>query len=209
MKKALLLILIVTFLTFLQFAGGQEFQLYFAGGINYLFEYGSEDDYAPGENDFPVTPAHTSPWFGLGFSYFFTDALGIEVDGRYYLSSKVTLTDPSDDDTVEYTTGKHLSMTLNLVYRCKRGSLMPYVVIGGGIDKLFAEDKTSTSAYGYEIEFTTPDKTLDPMANIGGGIQYLFRPNAGARVDVRYMIIFAKPERVSSLNLMVGVFIRF
>jgi outer membrane protein W len=209
MKKALLLIFIVTFLTFSLFAGGQECQLYFSGGIDYLFNYGSEDDYAPGENDFPVTPAHTSPCFGLGFSYFFTDALGIEVDGRYYLSSKVTLTDPSDDDTIEYTTGKHLSMTLNLVYRFKKGNLMPYVVLGGGMDQLFAKDKTYTSAYDYEIEFTAPDKKLDPMCNIGGGIQFLFRPNAGARVDIRYMIIFAKPDRIIGLNLMAGVFIRF
>ena len=209
MKKASFLFFIAIFLCSSLLVGKQEIQLSFSGGVNYVFDYGSLDDYAPGENDFPVTPAHASPCFGLGFSYFFTGSLGIEVDGCYYLSSKVTLTDPSDDDTVDYTTGKHLSMTLNFVYRYAVGNFRPFLVIGGGMDKLFTKDKTYTSAYGYEIEFTAPDKSLDPMVNIGGGIQYLFRPNVGARVDVRYMIIFAKPDNVSSLNLMVGVFTRF
>lgn len=209
MKKAYFLVFIAIFFCGSLLAGKQEIQIFFSGGINNVFDYGSLDDYAPGENDFPVTPAHTSPCFGLGFSYFFTGSLGIEVDSLYYLSSKVTLTDPSDDDTVDYTTGKHLSMTLNFVYRYVVGNFRPYLVIGGGMDKLFTKDKTYTSAYGYEIDFTAPDKTLDPMVNIGGGIQYLLRPNVGARLDVRYMIIFAKPDNVSSLNLMAGVFTRF
>ena len=208
MRKVSLLFAVI-FLIFSLFAGAQEFQLAFSGGINHVFEYGSLDDYAPGENDFPVTPAHTSSCFGLGFSYFFTGSLGIEVDGRYFLSSHVTLVDPSDDDTVDYTTGKHLAMTVNFVYRFSKGNFKPYFVLGGGIDKLFTKNTIYTSAYGYEIEFTAPDKTLDPTADIGGGMQYLFRPNIGARLDARYIIIFAKPDNISSLNIMAGAFVKF
>lgn len=209
MKRFLSLIFLFAFLTLSLSAGGQEYDLSLMGGINYVIKYGSEEDYSPGENDFPVTPAHISPCFGSGFSYFFTDVLGIEVDGWYYLGSKVTLTDPSDDDTVEYTTGQHLAMTLNFVYRYKMGNFKPYFIVGGGMDKLFTKGKTYTSAYGYKIEFTAPDKTLDPMANIGGGIRFLFRPNMGVRVDARYIIIFAKPDNISSLNIMAGAFMKF
>lgn len=42
MKKVLLLIFVVTLSTFPLFAGGQEFQFYFSGGIDYSFKYGSE-----------------------------------------------------------------------------------------------------------------------------------------------------------------------
>lgn len=208
MRKASILFMLV-FLNFSLFAKGKELQLSIMGGINYSFEYGSEMDYSPGENDFPITPSHSAPYLGLGLSYFFTGSLGIELDSNYYLGSKVTLADPSDDDTIAYNTGKHFSMTLNFIYRYVVGNFRPFLIIGGGMDKLFTKDKTYTSAYGYEIEFTAPDKTLDPMVNIGGGIQYLFRPNVGARLDARYMIIFARPDSVSSLNLMAGVFIGF
>lgn len=208
MRKVLLLF-ILTFIFFSPFTNGQEFQLSIIGGINHVFEYGSEKDYSPGENDFPITPSHSAPCLGLGLSYFFIDSLGVELDSYYCPGSKVNLTDPSDDDSVAYRTGNHLALTLNLIYRYKMGNFSPYFIVGGGIDKLLAKDQFYTSAHGYEIEFTAPDKTLDLMADIGGGIHYLFRPNAGVMVDIRYMIIFAKPDNVTGMNLMVGAFIRF
>ena len=100
-------------------AHAQNFQFSLFGGINHVFEYGSEDDYILGGNDFPVTPSHSPLTLGASFGYFFTGNLGVELDWRYVMSSKVTLEDPSDQDTVEIDSSKHYSLTLNLIYQFK------------------------------------------------------------------------------------------
>ncbi len=191
-------------------ARGEEsrFQISILGGIDTVSKYGSEADYVLGQNDFPVTPAHKPASFGASIGYF-TGNIGIELDGRYYLSSKVILEDPSDQDTVEINTSKHYSLTLNLFYQLSSGNLRPYLVIGGGVDKFSAKDETYITEYGYEVEFLAPVKTTDSLAQVGGGIHYLLSSNAGVRLDVRYVLIFADPDNVSSVNIMAGAFIRF
>ena len=72
-----------------------------------MLEYGSEDEYVMGENDFPVTPAHTPLGFGADFAYSFTKNIAIALEARYILSSEVALIDPSDQDTVEINTSSH------------------------------------------------------------------------------------------------------
>ncbi|MCK4495523.1 MAG: porin family protein [Candidatus Aminicenantes bacterium] len=187
----------------------QKFQFSLFGGLNHVLEYGSEDDYIFAENDFPVTPAHTPVSFGAGFAGFLTNNIGVELDGRYTLSSKVTLQDPSDEDTIEYDTAKHYTITVSLIYRFLSGKFRPYVVLGGGIDKLLVEDETYTSEYGYEIEFLTPEKTIDPLVSLGGGVQYFFNDNLGVRLDFRYVVIFDDPDNVNNLNVVAGVCLGF
>ena len=209
MRKILLLFFILALLGCFALGGENKFQFSIFGGINNVFKYGSENDYVMGENDFPVTPAHKPASFGASIGYFFTDNIGIELDGRYYLSSKVTLEDSSDQDTVEVDTSRHYSMTLNLFYQLSGGNFRPYLVVGGGFDKLSAKDEEYTSEYGYEIEFIAPEKTTDLLAQVGGGIQYFLSSSAGARLDVRYVLIFDDPDNISSLSIMAGAFIRF
>ena len=186
-----------------------KFQIYIFGGINRVFEYGSENDYVMGENDFPTTPSHTPSSFGASIGYFFADNIGIELDGRLCLSSKITLEDPSDQDTVEIDASKHYSLSLNFIYRLFKGNLRPYLAIGGGFDVLSAEDETYTSEYGYEIEFLVPEKTVDPLIQLGGGIQYFLSSSAGVRLDIRYVLIFDDPDNINSFNIMAGVFLKF
>lgn len=187
----------------------QKFQFSVFGGLNHVLEYGSEEDYVFAENDFPVTPAHTPVSFGAGFAVFLTNNIGVELDGRYTLSSKVTLQDPSDEDKLEYDTAKHYTITLSLIYRFLSGKFRPYVVLGGGIDKLLVEDETYTSEYGYEIEFLTPEKTIDPLVSLGGGVQYFFNDNLGVKVDIRYVVIFDDPDNVNNLIVVAGVCLGF
>lgn len=204
--------LLVTYLSvffFVPRAYGQRFQVSLFGGWNRVFEYGSEDDYVLGENDFPVTPAHSPFQFGTALAFSLTDKIGLELDGRYALSSKVSLVDPSDQDTVEINTAKHYSITLNFVYRFLNGRLRPYVLLGGGIDKLVAEEETYTSEYGFEIEFLAPEKTTDPVANIAAGIQFFILSRLGARLDLRYSIIFDDPDNQSILSTTFGLFFGF
>lgn len=209
MKKALLFVLILTFAVSFSFGQQKRFQLFVFGGVNHVFEYGSEDDYVMGENDFPVTPAHTPANLGAAFAYFFTENIGIELVGRYTLSSQAILRDPSDQDTVKIDTSRHYSFSLNLLYQTLKGKLKPYFVLGGGIDKLLVKEEIYISSFGYEIEFIAPEKTIDYFANFGVGIHYFISPSLGARVDVRYILIFDDPNNVMSLSPVVGLFLRF
>jgi outer membrane protein W len=182
----------------------QKFQFSVFGGINHIFTYGSEQDYVVGENDFPVTPSHTPFNVGAAFSVFLTQNIGVELDGRYTLSSQVTLMDPSDNDTVAIDTSKHYAVTLNFVYRFLDGKIRPYFVLGGGVDKLLGEDRTYVTEYGWDVEFIAPEGTLDPVANLGGGVHYFVSSNLGIRIDLRYVLIFSEPDRLGSLNGVLG-----
>jgi outer membrane beta-barrel protein len=190
-------------------AHAQKFQFSVFGGINHVFQYGSEDDYVLGGNDFPITPAHSPPALGASFTYLFSENLGLELDWRYVLSSKVTLEDPSDQDTVEIDSSKHYSLTLNLIYQFMSGKLRPYIVAGGGFDKLQAEDATYTSDYGFEITLEAPEKTLDAVANFGAGLNYFMSDSVALRLDIRYVKIFADPKTVNNLSAVVGLSFRF
>jgi outer membrane beta-barrel protein len=190
-------------------AYAQKFQFSVFGGLNHVFEYGSENDYALGENDFPVTPSHTPPALGASLAYFFSENLGLELDWRYVLSSTVTLEDPSDQDTVDIDSSKHYSMTLNLLYQFMSGKLRPYIVAGGGFDKLLAEDATYTSDYGFEITLEAPEKTLDAVFNFGAGLNYYVSDSVALKLDVRYVMIFADPNNVNNLSSVAGLLFRF
>lgn len=204
-----LLLGVFTCFIFVPTAHAQKFQVSVFGGWNHVFEYGSEDDYVLGENDFPVTPAHTPFNFGAALAVYITSRIGVELDSRYTISSKVILTDPSDQDTVEIASAKHYSITLNFVYRFLNGRLRPYFLIGGGMDKLIAEEETYVSEYGYEIELLPPEKTTDLVVNVGSGVQYFILSRFGARLDVRYSIIFADPHNQNNLNVTFGIFLGF
>ncbi len=209
MKKVSFFVLILLFIASSNFAQAQKFQVCIFSGVNHVLEYSSEDDYVMGENDFPVTPAHTPTNFGVAFAYFFTKDMGIELDGRYHLSSKVTLQDPSDQDTVEISTLKHFAITLNFIYQFSKGKFRPYLVIGGGIDGVLGKDEAYTTKYGYPFTYEVPEEAFDFLTNIGAGIQYFINPNFGARLDFRYVLIFDDPNNVISFNVVVGGFLRF
>ncbi len=209
-KSAILIVLSLLCVVCLpQKVFAQKFQFSLFGGVNHVFTYGSEDDYVFGENDFPVMPSHTPGSFGASFGLYFTKNIGVELDGRYTLSSQVTLRDPSDEDTVAIDASKHYAITLNVHYRFLEGKVRPYVCIGGGIDKLLAEDRTYVSEYGWEVEFLAPEKTVDPVANLGAGVHYFIWPNLGIRFDLRYIMIFSDPDNLYCLNGTLGVSIGF
>ncbi len=208
MKKAIWIALGIAFLAGPGLGGEKRFQLSFSGGLDHVLEYGSEEDYQILENDFPVTPPHTPAAFGVSLAYFPVERLGIELAGRYTLSSKVSLVDPSDDDRVDVDTSMHYSFALNLLYHLAAGRFRPYILLGGGLDKVSGEEETYTSEYGYEITFLVPEKTLDPLVNAGAGVSYFFSRSAGVSLDIRTVFILADPDTVKSLNLSLVVFFR-
>ena len=199
----------ISIMLLIQPALADKYQVSLLVGMNNVFEYGSEEDYVLGENDFPVTPTHAPLNFGAAFALYLNDYIALELDWRFTLSSKVTLVDPSDQDEVDIDSSQHHTITLNFIYRFLQGSVKPYVVLGGGLDKLIAKDETYTTAYGFEVDFLAPDKTIDPVANVGAGMLFSLSPNLGIRLDLRYVMIFADPDMLSSLNRVAGITFSF
>ncbi len=182
------------------------------GGINHVFEYGCICDYEQGINDFPLTPSHTTGTFGLSVGTLFTQGLGVEIDARFHTSTKVTLTDPSDGDTVGLDSSQHYSLTANVLYLFLGSEFRPYLLAGAGIDTLTGvKEQTQTTDYGYLVTFYPPDKKTDFMANFGVGFIYYAFGNVGLRLDARYVIIPKTDDHdsIASLNATVGLTIRF
>jgi opacity protein-like surface antigen len=204
-KAKVILFGVISIILLMQPALAEKYQISLFVGMNHVFQYGSEGDYVLSENDFPVTPAHTPPNLGASFALNLKDNIALELDWRYTLSSKLMLVDPSDQDEVEIDSSKRHTITLNFIYRFLQGNVKPYIVVGGGLDKILAKDQTYTTQYGFEVDFLAPDKTIDPVANIGAGVQFFFRPNIGIRLDLRYVMIFAEPDNLSGLNGIAGI----
>ncbi len=210
MRKLGLSVLILIFMTNFGYGLQNKLQVSLFAGMNHVFEYGSENDYIPGTNDFPVTSTHSPPSFGAAFAFFFTNYLGIELDGMYVLSSKVTLVDPSDLDRVNVDSSKHYSLTLNVIYRFLQGNFRPYLGVGGGIDKLMAKYyEVLTSEYGNDITFISPEKTASLIAQVRAGIHYSLSKSVGLMMEIRYAVIFDDPYNVNSVNLILGALFRF
>jgi outer membrane protein W len=188
---------------------GKKHQFSLLGGISHILEYGSEEDYVLGENDFPVTPGHTPPFFGLSFSYYLADKIKMELDWRYVFNSEVILTDPSDGDTVAIDTSKQHFTSLSFVYQFLRSKFRPYFLVGGGLNKLLAKTQSYVTNYGYEIDLEVPDKTTALFAQIGGGVDALLSSALGIKLDVRFVYLFSDPDNIYLLFAGLGAYFLF
>lgn len=210
-KKIALFLIVFGFMSNLGF-GQEKNQVTGFAGLNYVMKYGSEADYVQGENDFPVTPAHMLPIFGFSYTRFFSETIAVEVDFRYNLTSRVTLEDPSDGDTIDIDTTQHYTITGNLIYQLSTGNFIPYIVVGGGFDNLVnAEDQSITSALGYDVTLEAPEKKIDIVVNAGAGVNYFISSNSGFRFDARYIFTPSTDDHpaINSLNITGGIFYRF
>jgi len=211
MRKILAFSLMFTIVLAAGLAQEKKTALSLLGGIHSVLKYGSESDYSSGDNDFPTTPAHTPPTFGLSFLCQFSGLLGLEVDGRYTLSSKVTLTDPSDGDTVSVDTLQHVGLTLNVLLFLGNGSFRPYLALGAGGDiALGAKEQTLTTSLGYVVTFLPPEQKAEIVADAGLGFLFHIGPTFGLRVDVRYLILPKNSNHplINNVSAVGGLFLR-
>jgi opacity protein-like surface antigen len=188
----------------------RSFQLTVFGGRHHLAAYGSDRDYVRGENDFPVTPAHSSGMFGFGLTYFFTPHFGIEYDGRFIRSSRVTSRDPSDGDELTFETNRHFAMSLELVLEFPLGRFRPYLAAGGGLDRMEARGERLTTALGHEIIVEDPAESglLDPVLQAGGGLRVFLFKGLGLNLDGRYVVVLDRPSSLQGLSFGVGLALR-
>lgn len=191
------------------FSQSEKAHVFLFGGLNHYFQYGSEEDYIQGINDFPVNPSHNTLNLGVAVGLFFTSHFGAEIDGRYNFSSEIKLTDPSDHDSLLMQTSKNISLTASLIFLFSNKKIQPYFLAGGGINRLIFEEADYITEYGYEISLREPDEndSVDPVLNFGGGVNIKFNRNVGMRVDLRYSIIFDDIDTISCLNTTFGFLI--
>ncbi len=179
-------------------------------GADHVLEYGSESEYVPFENDFPVTPAHTVFCSGLSYGRLLSRKIGVELGIVYYHKTKVTLRDPQDGDEVKIQTSKHIGASVSFVYRLSSARFTPYLLAGGGVDFLVgARDQTVFSSLGYPVTIAAPEKRADFAAHIGAGAEYLLSSKIGLRAEVRYIIISTSPDAIKSLNPTFGILLKF
>lgn len=205
-KKAVFFIFLFVFLPRISPAEEQRFQLAAFGGVSHIFEYGSEEGSVQGKSDFPVMPAHTPPFFGLSFSYFLTESIKLELDGRHAFASKVKLLDPSDADSVEVNTAARSFASLNICYQCIRCNFRPYFLVGGGLNGTAAKERNYTTLNGYEIDFAEPGKKTALMVLMGWGMDLAIRGSAGVRLDVRFHYLFEKPDNIPVVFFGIGAY---
>lgn len=176
---------------------------------NLVQSSGTEDDYKPGENDFPIASSYRTHGFGLGVAFDYGPAfLGIEA--HYNLSGKTILTDPSDNDTVQIDTYKSVLGFFFVGFNILRNDTMRfYLSVGGGVSyALDAEKKIYTSENGFETEIEVPDKKY-PLAGFGGvGIELYLSSSIGLFINGRYQYI-ALDDPQKSVSALAGFIFSF
>ena len=178
-------------------------------GTERIRPYGSERDYAPGVNDFPVTPAHSTAAYGANLTFRATRHIAVQADARYAGRAPIRLRDPSDGDEVIVDTARRWSLCLNLVYRFLDGLFQPWIAAGGGFEKLLAEDQTVRTRAGYLAVFPAPEDDLDLLAQAGTGAAVYLTRTWGFWIDLRYVHVFSRPNAVNSFVGLVGLLVSF
>jgi hypothetical protein len=181
-------------------------RIYVFGQGLFFYSSGSEGDYIPGKNDFPSASPHQScgPGFRItaGNERFY---LGLE--GQYHFSSAVTLTDPSDGDTVAIDTYPHLAgYVLAGMNMIQTESIRVFVNAGGGVvHALNVENRKYTSDFGYETLIDPPD-SKSPFGGFGGlGADFRINSQIGLFLEGRYQYIDSdQPQTLLSLSAGVS-----
>jgi hypothetical protein len=208
MRRGKVFVLIIVFLVFsavFSEARNRRRVVSAIGGLHRLFPYGSVEEYAAGENDFPVTPAHTPVLAGL--SYAVLGRLGFEIEARFVGSSRVVLSDPSDGDSIVVATAPRAGLSLNFLVQPFFGRIRPFLLAGGGVDIVLSEEAVYTSKYGYAITVPAPrgKERFDPEIHAGGGFLINIAKRWGLRLETRYVWILDVPKSVRGLQAAAGL----
>lgn len=183
-------------------------RFYVFGRGNFIGSSGSADDYAEGENEFPLVSPYQN--FGAGFGLTFGKMVFAGIEGHYNLSGKATLTDPSDSDTVDIKTYKYVSALFTLGANVVRNqTIRLYISGGGGVRyNLDAESQTYTSELGFETKIDPPEKKVFLEAFGGIGLEFYVSQSTGLFLNGRYSYVnFEDP--LMTVVVLAGVVYRF
>jgi hypothetical protein len=206
--KRLKLISILSCLVLLSTLAYGDSQFYVFGKGNFIGSSGSRDDYLEGENEFPLVSAYKN--YGVGFGLAFGKLVFAGIEGHYNLSGKATLTDTSDDDTLEINTYKYVSGIFTLgVNLVRNNALRLYINGGGGVRYILdAERQTYTSELGFAVEIEPPEKEFLLEAFGGAGLELYVSQSTGLFFNGRYSYVdFDDPQM--AIVVLAGLVYRF
>jgi hypothetical protein len=198
-------ILPVLFFILISSYAHSDTSFYFFGKGNFFSSSGNSDDYEAGVNDFPLAAGHSTYGFGAGLTSG-SGAAFFGLEAHYNLKGSVTLTDPSDDDTVDIDTYQNLTGLFILGFNIiKTSSVRFFVNGGGGVSMTIgAEDAVYESSRGFETEINVPDKKY-PLTFFGGaGAVLKFSPSVGVIIMGRYQYI-SLDQPQSAIAAMAGL----
>lgn len=181
---------------------------YVFGKGNFIGSSGSSDDYLEGENEFPLVSPYQN--YGAGFGLTFGKVVFAGIEGHYNLSGKATLTDPTDDDTLEINTYKYASgiftLGMNLV---RNQTVRLYINGGGGVRyNLDAETQNYTSDLGFEVIIEPPEKKFFLEAFGGAGLELYLSQSTGLFFSGRYSYVDTDDPQMA-IVVLTGLVYRF
>lgn len=181
---------------------------YVFGKGNFIGSSGSADDYLEGENEFPLVSAYKN--FGAGFGLAFGKVVFAGFEGHYNLSGKATLSDSSDNDTLEINTYRYATGLFTLGVNLVRNQTVRLFINGGGGVRynLDAETQTYTSELGFAVEIEPPEKELLFEAFGGLGFELYLSRTTGLFFSGRYLYVdFDDPQM--AVVVLAGLVYRF
>jgi hypothetical protein len=178
---------------------------YLFGQGLFFYASGSESDYIPGKNDFPLTSQHQA--YGPGFRITAGSRLFyLGLEGQYNFRGTADLTDPSDGDRVTIETYPSVSgFVLAGINVIQASSVRIFINGGAGIyHALNTETRKYMSAFGYET-LIEPPGSRTPFAGFGGlGMDFRLNRQLGFFFEGRYQYIDSdQPQTL--LSLLAGV----
>jgi hypothetical protein len=122
----------------------------------------------------------------------------------------VTLTDPSDNDTVAIDTYTSIAGMLTFGFNIVNSDKLRFCLQlgGGGAYAMGAETKTYTSSLGFETEIDPPDSNFAILGFGGAGVQVFFSDNIGIMGSVRYQYT-GYDDPISSIVALGGIVFTF
>ena len=206
--KTLKVISILGCLVLLSTLAYGDSHFYVFGKGNFIGSSGSSDDYVEGENEFPIVSAYKN--YGVGFGLTFGKVVFAGIEGHYNLSGKATLTDPSDNDTVDVNTYKYASGIFTLGVNIVRNQTVRLYINGGvGVRyNLDAETQAYTSELGYEVEIEPPEKEFLLEAFGGLGLELYLSHMTGLFFNGRYSYVDLDDPQMA-IVVLAGLVYRF
>ena len=164
---------------------------------------GSNDEYVPGENDFPITPAHKEYGVGCGLIINLSNRFAIQLSGDYLLGAEVKKEDPSDGETYMYKTYNNINVLGSLMFKFGRKNRF-FISCGAGLNILSPyADKEVEGSLGSIIMLQAPDSKTNPMASFGGGV-ILNMKKIIFKIEALYTKIFKYEKNSILLRLGFG-----
>jgi len=170
---------------------------------------GSDGDYVPGVNDFPVTPAHQAPALGVGLTFPGSRSLAFGVNVSYGLSARVDLRDPSDNETIQAEPPKSILAVLNIAKAIDLSRRMQLLIsLGAGGEYRMGGDQEYVSSLGNRIVLLAPEKPFSPLAALAAGVHYMFADSLGVALDVQGAYVFRDPAQLL-ITPSLGLILKF